>query len=93
MNKRHWMWVLWPAFLAAGVLEMLVFAVIDPEDVRWMGHSLTWPRQAIYSLGFFIFWGVTAVASSLSLVLSRSGESVNEAGKAAMQKDQCRPSD
>ena len=37
MWKLNLMWVLWPAFLAAGVLEMLVFAVIDPEDMRWMG--------------------------------------------------------
>ena len=26
--------ILWPAFLIAGVLEMLVFAVVDPEDLR-----------------------------------------------------------
>ena len=92
MWKLHLMWVLWPAFLAAGVLEMLVFAAIDPEDMRWMGQSLTWPRQAIYSLGFFVMWGLTAVASSLSLMLSRSGESVNLEGEAAMREDQRRPS-
>jgi hypothetical protein len=49
MWKLKLMWVMWPAFLAAGVLEMLVFAVIDPEDMRWMGQSLAWPRQAVYS--------------------------------------------
>jgi hypothetical protein len=91
MWKLKLMWVLWPAFLAAGVLEMLVFAVIDPEDMRWMGQSLTWPRQAIYSLWFFVLWGVTALASSLSLLLSRSGESVNLEGEAAMREDQRRP--
>jgi hypothetical protein len=91
MWKLKLMWVLWPAFLAAGVLEMLVFAVIDPEDMRWMGQSLTWPRQAIYSLWFFVLWGVTALASSLSLLLSRSGESVNFEGEAAMREDQRRP--
>ena len=92
MWKLNLMWVLWPAVLAAGVLEMVVFAVIDPQDIRWMGQSIIWPRQAIYSLGFFVFWGMTAVASSLSLLLSRSGESVNLAGEAAMREDQRRPS-
>ena len=87
MWKLNLMWVLWPAFLAAGVLEMLVFAVIDPEDMRWMGQSLTWPRQAIYSLGFFVMWGLTAVASSLSLMLSRSSESVNSAGEAVKREE------
>ena len=92
MCKLKLMWVLWPAFLAAGVLEMLVFTVIDPEDMRWMGQSLAWPRQAIYSMGFFVLWGLTAVASSLSLLLSRSGESVNLDGEAAMREDASRPS-
>ncbi len=92
MWKMNLMWVLWPAFLAAGVLEMLVFAVIDPEDLRWMGQSLAWPRQAVYSVGFFVLWGLTAIASSLSLMLSRSTESVNSAGEAAMRADEHRPS-
>lgn len=87
MWKLKLMWVLWPAFLAAGVLEMLVFAVIDPEDIRWMGQSLAWPRQAVYSVGFFVLWGLTAIASSLSLMLSRSSESVNLAGEAVKRED------
>jgi uncharacterized membrane protein YcfT len=73
--------------LAAGVLEMLVFAVIDPEDMRWMGQSLAWPRQAVYSVGFFVLWGLTAIASSLSLMLSRSSESVNLAGEAVKREE------
>jgi hypothetical protein len=43
-------------------------------------------------LGFFLMWGLTAVASSLSLLLSRSGELVNLEGEAAMREDQSRPS-
>ncbi|MEY3654618.1 MAG: hypothetical protein RL739_2788 [Pseudomonadota bacterium] len=87
MWKLKLMWVMWPAFLAAGVLEMLVFAVIDPEDMRWMGQSLAWPRQAVYSVGFFVLWGLTAIASSLSLMLSRSSESVNLAGEAVKREE------
>jgi len=86
MWRWHLMWVLWPAFLAAGVLEMLVFAMIDPEDMRWMGQGITLPRQAIYSLGFFLLWTVTAVASALSLLLSQSGDSVNRDGRLAMDE-------
>ena len=29
--------ILWPAFVMAGVLEMLVFALVDPAGLRWMG--------------------------------------------------------
>ena len=36
--------ILWPAFVAAGVLELLVFAHVDPADVRWFGGPLIgWP--------------------------------------------------
>jgi hypothetical protein len=38
--KQAWMGIMWPAFLSAGVLEMLVFAVVDPQDLHWMGQPL-----------------------------------------------------
>ena len=34
---RKWMWILWPSFLAAGLLSGLVFAFIDPADVFFLG--------------------------------------------------------
>ena len=34
---RRTLRILWPAFLVAGVLEMMVFAVVDPADMRWFG--------------------------------------------------------
>jgi hypothetical protein len=36
MLLRRWMWIAWPAFLAAGVMEMLVFAVVDPLEMQWL---------------------------------------------------------
>ena len=27
----------WPAFIAACLLELLVFAMVDPQDVTWSG--------------------------------------------------------
>ena len=37
--------ILWPAFLMAGVLEMLVFAVVDPAELHWFGGpAIGWPR-------------------------------------------------
>jgi hypothetical protein len=37
MLQQRLMWVMWPAFLMAGVLEMLVFALVDPLDIHWAG--------------------------------------------------------
>jgi hypothetical protein len=76
--KQAWMGIMWPAFLSAGVLEMLVFAVVDPQDLHWMGHPLEGSSQAIYTLTFFVFWGVTAVSSALTALLMQSSQEVNQ---------------
>lgn len=57
MQARHWMGIAWPAFLLAAVLEMLVFAMVDPGDLHWFGQPLDWSRQAVYTVAFFVFWG------------------------------------
>ena len=33
--------ILWPAFLMAGVIEMLVFAMVDPGDLHWIARAYT----------------------------------------------------
>jgi hypothetical protein len=63
--------VLWPAFVVAGVAEMLLFALIDPHDLRWFGGaSVALSRQAIYTLTFLILWGLIGAASSMTLWLA-----------------------
>lgn len=77
MWLQRWMWIAWPAFLLAGVLEMAVFAVVDPSDLRWLGNPLGWPRVAVYTLAFFVFWLVTMASSALTTLLSMSAAEVN----------------
>lgn len=77
MLQQRLMWIVWPAFLMAGVLEMLVFALVDPQDVHWFGAPLDWSRQAIYTVSFFLFWGATAVSSALTTLLAMSPFEVN----------------
>lgn len=73
--------ILWPAFLFAGVLEMMVFAVIVPHDMRWFGGALIgWSPVAIYSVTFFIFWSVIAGAGALTALLSLTGDEINASG-------------
>jgi hypothetical protein len=60
------MWIGWPAFLAACVLELLVFALVDPLELQWAGQQLGWSRQAVYTAGFFSFWFVCMGACALS---------------------------
>ena len=45
MLQQRLMWILWPAFLVGGVLEMLVFAMFDPQDMHWFGQPIEASRQ------------------------------------------------
>lgn len=77
MWSQRWMWIAWPAFLVAAVLEMIVFAMVDPGDLHWFGNPLGLSRQAIYTLAFFVFWGITMASSALTTLLSVSPFEVN----------------
>ena len=67
--------ILWPAFLMAGVLEMLVFALVDPGDLRWHGgEAIDVSRQAVYTLAFLAFWAVIAAAGAITTLLQRGSD-------------------
>ena len=71
--------ILWPAFLMAGVLEMLVFALIDPRDLHWFGGApVELSTSAVYSLAFFVFWAVISTAGALTQLLKMTAEDVNQ---------------
>ncbi len=71
------MWIFWPSFLMAGVLEMLVFAMFDPQDMHWFGQSVQLSRQGIYTVTFFVFWLVAMLSSAFTILLSISPVDVN----------------
>lgn len=77
MKLQKLMWIAWPAFLVAGVLEMLVFAVVDPQDLQWFGQPLALPPLGIYTLAFFVFWGITMLSSALTALLAMSSLELN----------------
>ncbi|MGH6625099.1 MAG: hypothetical protein ACRECD_00890 [Burkholderiaceae bacterium] len=77
MWTQRLMWMAWPAFLVAGLLEMLVFAMVDPQDLHWLGQPLEVSRQSIYTVGFFVFWAITMASSALTTLLSISPFEVN----------------
>jgi len=77
MLAQRLMWIAWPAFLVAGVLEMLVFGMVDPHDMQWFGQPIEMSRQGIYTLSFFVFWAITGASSALTTLLSMSPSEVN----------------
>lgn len=63
--------VVWPAFLGACMLEMLVFALVDPHSLQWLGQPLPLSRQGVYSLAFFAFWAVAVLVGCLTLLVGQ----------------------
>ena len=78
MTSRRLMAIVWPAFLVAAVLEMAVFALVDPHELHWLGAPLELPRNAVYTLAFFCFWVAAASSSALTVMLTRSSEELNQ---------------
>lgn len=77
MLAKRMMWIAWPAFLVAGILEILVFGLVDPQDLHWFGHPLALSRQGVYTLAFFAFWGLAMVSSGLTMLLATAPSDVN----------------
>ncbi len=76
--KQVAMAVAWPAFLMAGVLEMLAFSVVDPGALHWFGgEAMTLSPTAVYSLAFFVFWLVIMAAGAISHLLAESPAEIN----------------
>ena len=75
--SRHLLWILWPAFLAAGMGLMLIFAMFDPSELVLFGNVVALDRPTTYTIGFFLLWLLAALSSGLTLWLSRSGHGIN----------------
>lgn len=69
---RAWGLIVWPSFLAACLLEVLVFAIVDPAELHWPGHLGTPSTRGIYTVTFFAFWLVCGLCSRLVLWLAQS---------------------
>lgn len=63
--------VVWASFLAACIATMVFFALFDPlllsDDLAppaWLGDRMT-----AYTIGFFFFWSICALASGFTAFL------------------------
>lgn len=69
-HLRHvLMSVLWPSFLMACVTSGLVFSLVSPEQLMLLDTRIHSSSIGIYTIGFFVFWLVGAIASSLTALL------------------------
>lgn len=72
-----WINLLLISFFTAAVGETVFFAVIDPQLLYLFGEPVSWSPMVVYSVGFFMFWGLTALTAGLVAWLQKPGEAVN----------------
>lgn len=72
-----WITVLGLSFFTAALGETVFFAIIDPQQLYLLGEPVEWSRIAIYSVGFFMFWSLTALTGALVAWLLKPGVAVN----------------
>lgn len=65
--------VLWCSFLAGAVGTMFCFAFVDPLALR-EGNAPDWwsGRLRVYTLGFFFFWCIAAIAAAAAVFMTRT---------------------
>ena len=60
--------MLWPSFLTAGAATVLFFTAFDPVYV-FSEYDIG--RMGAYSVGFLLFWALTASSCALSILFLR----------------------
>jgi hypothetical protein len=66
--------VLWPSFITAGIATGLFFTAFDPHDLTALVDYPELSRTAVYSLGFFAFWLLTASSCALTCYFQKPCE-------------------
>ena len=58
---------MWLSFLMAGIATGVFFSAIDPIELKYCVEFPEVSRTAAYSIGFFLFWLLTASSSLLAV--------------------------
>ena len=68
--------VLWPSFLVAGAATIVTFAIFDPLEISACIGGPEISRVGAYSVGFFLYWGMTTLSSLLTCYFQQPCEVV-----------------
>ena len=77
MRASNLITILWPSFIVAGAAEALFFTVFDPQELSLFGEPIEASRTALYSVGFFLFWGFAAASSALTSFFRKTAAEIN----------------
>ncbi|MFZ4536746.1 hypothetical protein [Propionivibrio sp.] len=84
-------WVLWPAFIAAGIAEVVFFTVIDPKQLYLLGQPVELSAITTYSIGFLMFWLICTGSSLMTWFMLPQGIKSALARYAEEREDLARP--
>lgn len=68
--------VLWPSFLTAGLATILFFVAFDPQLIVAVSGYGDISRLGGYTIGFFLFWILTASSCALTCYFQRPCETI-----------------
>ncbi len=69
--------VMWLSFIMAGIATGAFFSAIDPLELKYCVDFPEVSRTAAYSIGFFLFWLLTASSSLLAVFFIYPSKDVN----------------
>ena len=72
---RKMIWVFWPSFIVAGIGTVVLFTLLDPVDLRFVG-PIELSRDAGYTIGFFFLWALAACSRAFTCWLQRRADEV-----------------
>jgi hypothetical protein len=55
--------ILWPSFIVAGIANTVFFSFFNPSEMAACRGGEALSTTAVYSIGFFSFWALTAMSS------------------------------
>lgn len=65
------------SFFTAILGETAFFTFIDPQQLYLFGEPVFWSPMVVYSVGFFMFWSLTALTAALVALMLKPGAAVN----------------
>ena len=64
--------ILWPSFITAILASGVFFSAFDPGDLLPFDLDIDVSPLAAYSIGFFLFWIISAISSAGTLYFAIS---------------------
>lgn len=69
--------VFWPSFLIAALVDVLFFALLEPDQFSYKEEPIFQNLLAAYTVGFLIVWLLGICSSALTCYFQRGSDQIN----------------